>query len=76
MRMQLAENHLADATCHVKKGIMLRVVCEAALEDYRLGKPANAITPFWRIISNDTPLFTKLNRERTELELIRHLAEA
>lgn len=61
MRKDLALENGADNTCPVTSGIFLRIVAEAAFEDLQNGKSADEITPFWRIISPDSPLAKKLS---------------
>lgn len=46
----LAKRHEADVTCPLTTGIFVRIVSEAALDDLDAGKPAEAITPFWRVV--------------------------
>ncbi len=58
MRQFLAKVHHADATCPVTTGIFLRIVAEAAYEEYLEGK--QDITPFWRVIEPDSILAKKL----------------
>lgn len=58
MRQLLAEVHHADATCPVTTGIFLRIVAEAAYEEYLEGK--QDITPFWRVIDPESTLAKKL----------------
>lgn len=74
MRNNLAKNYAADATCPVSTGIFLRIVAEAALEEYKHGKPANKITPFWRVIDSNSPLGKKLSADAVQIEIIKKLA--
>ena len=74
MRRALARRHQVDATCPVSTGIFLRIVAEAALEDYRAGQPLAAIAPFWRLISPSSALFKKLSIGRDEYDVIKNLA--
>jgi hypothetical protein len=60
MRKDLAAEYRADKTCPVTSGIFLRIVAEAAYEEYEKGKPIKSITPFWRIISEKSPAAKKL----------------
>jgi hypothetical protein len=71
MRKQLAQKHGADATCPVTTGIFLRIVAEAALEEYSQGTPATQITPFWRVVSSGSALAKKLSVTEEELEAIK-----
>jgi hypothetical protein len=61
MREDLAAENNADKTCPVTAGIFLRIVAEAAYEEYNTGKPLKGITPFWRILSTDAPTAKKLS---------------
>lgn len=60
MRKDLAAEYQADKTCPVTSGIFLRIVAEAAYEEYLQGKPISKITPFWRIINQKSPVAKKL----------------
>lgn len=60
LRNDLAITHHADKTCPVTTGIFLRIVAEAAFEDYLAGKKLTEVTPFWRAINPKTPLAKKL----------------
>lgn len=61
MRESLAKKYSAEYTCPVTSGIFLRIVAEAAFENYISGKqPLDKITPFWRIIEENSPLAKKL----------------
>ncbi len=61
LRQALAKPHGADGTCPLTTGIFCRIVSEAALEDHAAGMPANAITPFWRVIEPDSALAKKIS---------------
>lgn len=61
MRKDLAAEFHADKTCPVTSGIFLRIVAEAAYEEFTNGKAARSITPFWRIIDEKSPLAKKLS---------------
>ena len=74
MRQILAERHHADATCPVSTGIFLRIVAEAALEEYNSGKPLSKVAPFWRIISPNSALAKKLSIGSEEFQTIRKLS--
>lgn len=60
IRKDLAMEHGAEVTCPLTTGIFLRIVAEAAYEDYLQGKPVNKITPFWRVIDEKSPTAKKL----------------
>jgi hypothetical protein len=61
MRTALAKVHGADASCPVATSIYLKVVAEVALEDAAAGKPVSQIAPFWRVLTEATPLAQKLS---------------
>jgi hypothetical protein len=61
MRKDLAAEFHADKTCPVTSGIFLRIVAEAAYEEYEKGKAINKITPFWRMINEKSPTAKKLS---------------
>ena len=61
MRKDLAAEYLADVTCPVTSGIFLRIIAEAAWEEYQVGKPIKNITPFWRMIDAHSPAAKKLS---------------
>lgn len=60
MRRILAERHDAEVTCPIYTGYHLRTVAEAALEAYAAGVPAEAITPFWRVLDEHSPTTGRL----------------
>ena len=61
MRKDLALTYHANKTCPVTAGIFLRIVAEAAYEEYEAGKALGKITPFWRMISETSPAAKKLS---------------
>jgi hypothetical protein len=61
IRKDLAGEYHADYTCPVTTGIFLRIAAEAAYEEYKAGKPLKEITPFWRVISENSPTIKKLS---------------
>jgi len=61
MRKDLAAAYHADKTCPVTSGIFLRIVAEAAYEEYKNGKAIGKITPFWRIMNEQSPAAKKLS---------------
>jgi hypothetical protein len=61
MRKDLAGEYHAHKTCPVTSGIFLRIVAEAAYEEYEKGKPLSKITPFWRMINEQSPALKKLS---------------
>jgi hypothetical protein len=60
MRQELAQRHQAEVTCPIYTGYHLRTVAEAALEAYAAGVPAEAITPFWRVLDETSPTTGRL----------------
>lgn len=60
MRQELAQRHQAEVTCPIYTGYHLRTVAEAALEAYAAGAPAEAITPFWRVLDETSPTTGRL----------------
>lgn len=60
MRKDLAAMHNAEYCCPITSGIFLRVVAEAAYEEYTTGKPLSRVTPFWRMIDSKSPTAKKL----------------
>lgn len=60
MRRELAERHRAEVTCPIYTGYHLRTVAEAALEAHAAGVPVEAITPFWRVLDEDSPTTGRL----------------
>ncbi len=74
MRKQLAKRHQADATCPVSTGIFLRIVAEAALEEYKSGEDLSKVAPFWRVIKQGSPLSRKLSIDSGEWNIIMELS--
>ena len=60
LRNDLAIEHGAEVTCPLTTGIFLRIVSEAAYEEFQQGKPVGKITPFWRVIDENSPTAKKL----------------
>ncbi|HMP91747.1 MAG TPA: hypothetical protein PKD90_02685 [Phnomibacter sp.] len=61
MRADLAASNGVQFTCPVTSGIFLRIVAEAAYEEFTLGKPLAEIAPFWRLINGKSPTAKKLS---------------
>jgi len=61
MRTDLAHEYGADVTCPVTSGIFLRIVAEAAWEEYQEGRSLTRITPFWRLMDEKSPTAQKLS---------------
>jgi hypothetical protein len=74
MREILAKRHKADATCPVSTGIFLRIVTEAALEEYNQGSPLSSVAPFWRIVTPNSTLAKKLSIGSDEFAMMKNLA--
>ena len=60
IRKDLAAEYHAETTCPLTTGIFLRIVAEAAYEDYQNGRSLTEITPFWRAMDEFTPAAKKL----------------
>ena len=58
LRNDLALTYNADTTCPVTTGIFLRIVSEAAYEDFLNGE--KNIAPFWRVVDHESKTATKL----------------
>jgi hypothetical protein len=61
LRKDLAVENRADYTCPVSTGIFLRIVAEAAFEQYTQTKAVKGLTPFWRVIEPNSALAKKLS---------------
>lgn len=61
MRNDLAIEYGAEYTCPVTSGIFLRIVAEAAFEEYQSGKPLKSLAPFWRMADEKSPLAKKVS---------------
>ena len=60
IRKDLAAEYHAEVTCPLTTGIFLRIIAEAAYEEYEQGKALTKITPFWRAIDERSPAAKKL----------------
>ena len=60
LRNRLAIQYDAEMTCPLVTGIFLRIISEAAYEEYQLDKNIEKITPFWRVVDPDSKLANKL----------------
>lgn len=60
LRTDLAMEQGAEVTCPLTTGIFLRIVAEAAYEEYQNGKPIGRITPFWRVMDEKSSTAKKL----------------
>ena len=77
LRKAMALAYQADTTCPVSFGMNLRIVAEAAYEQFLRGMPSANITPVWRIIGPESPTARRasfpiefLLDRRTEEELL------
>ena len=61
MRKDLAAEHRAEYCCPITAGIFLRIVAEAAYEQYVAGAKISELAPFWRMIDRRTPVAKKLS---------------
>jgi hypothetical protein len=61
MRADLAAAHGADLACPLSTSIFARIAAEAALEAAAAGAPLDGITPFWRLIDEDSKIANKLS---------------
>ncbi len=61
LRTALAVEHGAEVTCPVTMGYHLRTVAEAAREALDRGAALADITPFWRVLSGQSPTTKKLS---------------
>lgn len=61
LRARLARKYKAETTCPITMGFHLRTVAEAALEAKAKGARIADITPFWRVLDEDTPTAQKLS---------------
>jgi hypothetical protein len=60
LRKDLAADFHADNSCPLSTGIFVRIVAEAAFEQFSSGKDLNDITPFWRVIPPGSKMASKL----------------
>ncbi|MEQ8424376.1 MAG: hypothetical protein RIA63_06680 [Cyclobacteriaceae bacterium] len=60
MRKDLAITYQAEYTCPVTTGIFLRIVAEAAHEEFKSGIPTEKIAPFWRVVDDKSKLAKKV----------------
>ena len=61
IRITLAKQFDCDVTCPLTTGIFIRIVSEAAYEEYKTGKSLEGITPFWRSVDPKSNLAKKLD---------------
>ena len=60
LRQELAFDKEAEVTCPLVTGISLRIISEAAYEEYQKHKRLDEITPFWRVVNPESKLANKL----------------
>ena len=60
LRTALAVEHGAEGSCPVYVGYHLRTVAEAANEALQRGMSLDDLTPFWRVLSDETPTTKRL----------------
>lgn len=60
IRQYLSRKYNAEMTCPVVTGISLRIISEAAFEEYQIDQNMDEITPFWRVVDPDSKLANKL----------------
>jgi hypothetical protein len=75
-RREIAQMQGTDATCPVTTAIYARIMAEAALEELAGCKTPAEITPFWRVIDENSTIAPKLScgvdfiRTQRELERV------
>ena len=60
LRIKLANKFKCDVTCPLTSGIFMRIVSEAAYEEYMSGLRLELITPIWRAVDSNSNLAKKL----------------
>jgi hypothetical protein len=60
LRQRLARKYKAEVTCPITMGYHLRTVAEAAWEAHQKGAGLSEITPFWRVLDEETPTTSRL----------------
>jgi hypothetical protein len=60
LRQKLARKYKAEVTCPITMGYHLRTVAEAAWEAHQKGARLSDITPFWRVLDEETPTTSRL----------------
>jgi len=61
MRADLAQAHGAQISCPLSTSIFARIAAEAALEETETGVSLAEVTPFWRVIDENSPIAKKLS---------------
>ena len=73
MRRELARRRKCDATCPVSTAIFIRIAAQAAIDEMDGGKPAADVIPFWRLITPEDKVATKLTIDREWIETQRNI---
>ncbi|MGH9821779.1 MAG: hypothetical protein ACREDR_00750 [Blastocatellia bacterium] len=60
LKAALALKYGAEVTCPITTGFHLRTVAEAAFEAHEKGASLSKITPFWRVLDENTPTAERL----------------
>jgi len=60
LRKKMALDYKSDNSCPLVTGISLRIISEAAYEEYKSGTKPEDITPFWRTVEPYSKLADKL----------------
>ena len=60
LRKSMALDYKSDNSCPLVTSISLRIISEAAYEEYELGTKPEDITPFWRAVEPYSKLADKL----------------
>jgi len=60
LRLALAKDRGAEATCPLTASIFLRIAAEAAWDEMEAGASLTDITPFWRAVDPKSDLAKKL----------------
>ena len=60
LRKSMALDYKSDNSCPLVTGISLRIISEAAYEEYEAGTKPEDITPFWRAVEPYSKLADKL----------------
>jgi len=71
MRDEFARANEAKGTCPITSSIFARIAAEAALDEMAAGRPAEKITPFWRLIDPKSPIAKKLSCGSAYIEKMR-----
>ena len=59
-QIKINPKRFADMPCPMVTGISLRIVSEAAYEEYKKYMKLDQITPFWRVVEPNSNLAHKL----------------